>query len=83
MTKRLCSLLQLTVAYYCGLILLLVVSYSSWLYLILGCWVHGPAGGGGLAEAGADQGGEACTQLHDGHTAHQTGKVKEDHTLCY
>ena len=36
--------------------------------------MHGAAGGGGVEEAGADQGGEACSQLHDGHAAHQAGK---------
>lgn len=36
--------------------------------------LHGAAGGGGLEEAGADPGGEACSQLHDGHTAYKAGK---------
>ena len=40
---------------------------------VAGCGLHGAAGGGGVAEAGADQGGETRAQLHDGHTAHQAG----------
>ena len=51
----------------------------NWQYLIVtewrvaGCGLHGAAGGGGVAEAGADQGGETRAQLHDGHSAYQEG----------
>ena len=37
--------------------------------------MHGAAGGGGVPEAGADQSRETCSQLHDGHPAHQEGKL--------
>ena len=50
----------------------LTIRNSSW--RVAGCGLHGAAGGGGVAEAGADPGGEACPQLHDGHAAHQAGE---------
>ena len=39
-----------------------------------GCRLYGSAGGGGEQEIGADQGGETCPQLHDGHSAYQEGE---------
>lgn len=38
-----------------------------------GCRLHGSGGCRGSQEAGADQGRETRTQLHDGHAAHQEG----------
>lgn len=40
-----------------------------------GCWLHSTGGGCGGQEVGAHQSREACSQLHDGHTADKAGKV--------
>jgi len=39
-----------------------------------GFWVYGAGGGGAGSQAGADQGREARTQLHDGQPADETGQ---------
>ena len=31
-----------------------------------GCWLHSDGGGRARSQTGADKGGEACAQLHDG-----------------
>ena len=43
-------------------------------FCVAGRGLHGAAGGRGQQEAGADQGGEARPQLHDGHAADQEGE---------
>lgn len=43
--------------------------------------LHRPGGCGGGQEAGADQSGEACSQLHDGLPHHQEGKEQQPGSL--
>lgn len=43
--------------------------------------LYGAGGGGGRQEAGADEGGETCSQLHDGLPHLQEGNEK--HQQCF